>query len=71
MSPVPMTPDELIRREVSEQHVVSKSLTDPTRRLAMGIPLYSCSCGEWDSYDANFARHLVEQIELARTTNHP
>lgn len=51
--PRPMTRDELIRRKVSEQHVISKSLTPASRRLAMGLPLYSCSCGEWDSNDAD------------------
>lgn len=62
------TIDELIRRKVAAEHVVSKSLTDPSRRLAMGLPLYSCSCGEWASEDANFARHLEEQIARARAS---
>jgi hypothetical protein len=61
--PVAMTHRELVERQVNQDHVLSKSLTPLPRRLAMFLPLYSCSCGKWDAERTErFYVHIDREI---------
>lgn len=54
---------EMREREVTYAHVPSKSLTPWGRRLVMELPLYSCSCGEWQSEDfPGFRDHFDAEL---------
>lgn len=60
-----MTQYDLLMRDVAASHWLNKSLTPADRRIQMGLPRYSCECGEWASHEATSFRNHELHAALA------